>query len=216
MKFGFYKEFLFHKIYGRIEKSYLKKIRSQIQNTDFSIISNNCWGGSVYEDLGLGYRTPTVGLFFFAPCYINFLSDLKRNLTAPLQFVKRSKYDKGNYLQSLNPYPIGLIGGNIEIHFLHYHSEEEALEKWTKRADRVNHDNLFISFTDSEVCTIEEIRAFDQLPYRKVFFSAKKIDGIESLVFLRSYEGQDGVGNIYDERRKYRKDFDVAKWLNSK
>lgn len=214
MKLGFYSRYVKHRFKSVKEALYLKSIKKRIKNKDFTIISNNCWGGSVYEDLGLPYKTPTVGLFFFAPCYLQFLKDLKGNLKEEIIFIKHSKYNKGNYLQSIHPYPIGQIRGQIEIHFLHYKSESEALQKWKSRAARVNFDNLFLSFTDNETCTVEEIKAFDKLPFKKVFFSAKKIPGIQSLVFLKAFKGQPGIGNIYDDRWKYRKHFNAVKWLN--
>jgi uncharacterized protein (DUF1919 family) len=215
MKMGFYSRYLFFKINALEEIIHLNYIRRKLRNKGFSIISNNCWGGSVYEDFHLEYKTPTIGLFFFAPCYIKFIYDLKNNLKGELNFISFSKYDKANQLRSVNPYPIGLLQGDIEIHFLHYTSERDALEKWVRRAERVNFDNLFFSFTDNEVCTFEEIKAFDALPYKKVFFSAKFLPNINSLVFLSAYRGQEGVGNLYDYRKNYRRDFNVLKWLNN-
>lgn len=46
--------------------------RAKLTNTDFSIISNNCWGGHVYRRYGLPYTSPTVGMYFFSEDYINF------------------------------------------------------------------------------------------------------------------------------------------------
>lgn len=215
MKLGFYRRYVKHKATVTKEFFYLRKIRKGLKNKDFTIISNNCWGGSIYEDLELPYKSPTIGLFFFAPCYLEFLSDLKGNLKEEIVFISRSKYEKGNELQKVHPYPIGLIKGKIEVHFLHYQSESEALKKWRRRAQRVNFDNIFFSFTDNEVCTVEEIKRFDNLPCKKVFFSSKQIEGIKSLVVLKDFEGQPGVGNIYDDRWKYRKYFNVVRWLNS-
>jgi len=40
-----------------------KKRQKEINHKSFSIISNNCWGGLVYQYFGLPYNTPTVGLF---------------------------------------------------------------------------------------------------------------------------------------------------------
>ncbi len=116
-KWGFYKRTIINKINIVREFFYIKNARKELKNKDFTIISNNCWGGSIYEDLGLNYTTPTIGLFFFAPCYLQFLSDFKRNLSAPLRFVKQSKYERGNYFQSLTHYQNGLINDKIEIHF---------------------------------------------------------------------------------------------------
>lgn len=44
--------------------------RAKLERTDFSIISNNCWAGSVYRSYGLPYLSPTVGLYFFADYFI--------------------------------------------------------------------------------------------------------------------------------------------------
>ena len=76
---------LTHRIYLKIiheyndfSERYFSAIkRKKLNNTDFSIISNNCWGGAVYRRYGLPYQSPTVGLYFFAEEYINLLSHLK-------------------------------------------------------------------------------------------------------------------------------------------
>ena len=51
--------------------------KKQLKSTDFTIISNNCWGGMIYESYNLPKESPTVGMFFMAKDYIEFLSDLK-------------------------------------------------------------------------------------------------------------------------------------------
>lgn len=51
--------------------------KKQLKSTDFTIISNNCWGGMIYESYNLPKESPTVGMFFMARDYIEFLSDLK-------------------------------------------------------------------------------------------------------------------------------------------
>ena len=38
----------------------------KLKNRDFTIISNNCWGGTVYEAHNLQKQSPTVGLFYRA------------------------------------------------------------------------------------------------------------------------------------------------------
>jgi len=54
-----------------------KLLRSQLKNRNFTIVSNNCWGGEVYRGFGLPYQTPFVGLFLFPACYIKLLKNLK-------------------------------------------------------------------------------------------------------------------------------------------
>lgn len=61
--------------------------RSFLNNTDFSIISNNCWGGMCYEYFGLPKRTPTVGAFLFPKDYLKMISNLKLYMEKSLQFI---------------------------------------------------------------------------------------------------------------------------------
>ncbi len=47
---------------------YVRKVpaklrRKALRFTDFTIISNNCWGGMIYESYNLPKQSPTVGLF---------------------------------------------------------------------------------------------------------------------------------------------------------
>ncbi len=200
------------------EKVYCKWLKLFIKNKEFSIISNNCWGGGIYENLKMEYTSPTVGLFFYAPCYIQFLSNLEKNLKAEINFITTSKYEDANLDRNNRnlTYPIGLLG-EIEIHFLHFHSEEEAAEKWKRRAKRVKLDRLFIKFCDRDLCTDKEIKSFDELPFEsKVFFSAKKRSNIKSLVFLNDYREEPFVGSLYDYPWSYRKQFNIVNWLNKK
>ena len=70
--------------------------RRRLKNKNFTIICDNCWAGKVYQELGLPYQTPFVGMFVFSPDYIKMLKNLKHYLSGniPLTFVKESKYIK--------------------------------------------------------------------------------------------------------------------------
>ena len=100
--------------------------RRRLKNKNFTIICDNCWAGKVYQELGLPYQTPFVGMFVFSPDYIKMLKNLKHYLSGniPLKFVKESKYIK----DIDNAYPLALLD-DIELHFLHYADEEEATQK---------------------------------------------------------------------------------------
>jgi uncharacterized protein (DUF1919 family) len=211
---------LFYKLICKIairygyEKWYRFALRKRLRNADFTIISNNCWGGSVMEDLGLQYNSPTIGFYFFAPCYISFLRNIKSNLELPLTFLKESKYPFANEQRELKWYPICQIGES-ELHFVHDQTEQEAYDKWDRRRVRVNFDNLFVAFSDRDQCTNELIKEFDNMPFKnKVFFSSKIIKGINSLVWLKEYQNEDYIGDLYNNRWSYRKYFDLADWLN--
>ena len=61
--------------------------RMKLNRADFTIISNNCWAGSVYRYFGLPYLSPTAGLYFFASDYIKFVSNLQHYVNSELEFV---------------------------------------------------------------------------------------------------------------------------------
>jgi uncharacterized protein (DUF1919 family) len=43
---------------------------------DFTIISDNCWGGFAYKYFGLKYTSPFVGLVIFPSDYIMLLKEI--------------------------------------------------------------------------------------------------------------------------------------------
>ena len=88
--------------------------RRRLKNKNFTIICDICWAGKVYQELGLPYQTPFVGMFVFSPDYIKMLKNLKHYLSGdiPLKFVKESKYIK----DFDNAYPLALLD-DIELHF---------------------------------------------------------------------------------------------------
>lgn len=51
--------------------------KKQLKSTNFTIISNNCWGGMIYESYNLPKESPTVGMFFIAKDYIEFFGKNK-------------------------------------------------------------------------------------------------------------------------------------------
>lgn len=153
--------------------------RKKLRFTDFSIISNNCWAGTaVYQPFGLKYNTPTVGLFIMDEDYIQMLERLDYYMKQTPQFIspEESKYyDKiSEGGKKAVTYPIATIGGDVELHFLHYHSKEEALTKWKRRVERINYDRLLIkmSLRDSGYDIEEMQKRFTSLPFRnKICFS---------------------------------------------
>ena len=85
----------------------------KINKKNFTIISNNCWGGEVYESYNLIKQSPTVGLFFMASDYIKFISDLKIYLKKDLQFIdpKESRYyEKVKHSNKYGKYPVAKLG----------------------------------------------------------------------------------------------------------
>lgn len=175
-----------------IDQSYEKR-RKLINNEDFSIISDNCWGGTVYQSYGISYKSPTVGMYIVTEDYIKLLSNLKYYMSLELDFVrpKESKHlEKLKYKSNFGTFPIGKLD-DIELMLLHYESEAEAYEKWHRRSERINWDKLIIKLNDQNLCEEEHILAFDRMKYtHKLFFTAKKRDNIKSEIYLKEAKGQ--------------------------
>ncbi len=194
------------------KKKRLKKINCQ----DFTIISNNCWGGLIYQSYGLPYNTPTVGLFIMAEDYIKFVSDLKKYFSMPIEFIdyKDSKwYDYQKNKAAFGSYPIGRID-DIEIHFLHYKTEEEVIEKWTRRCKRINWDKLIVKFNDQNGCQYEHLKKFEELSYRnKVCFTVKEYSDLPGITTIKAPKSHKFIRASYEPFGKS-KSIDINKLVN--
>lgn len=162
------------KFYIDLTVKYRKK---NIIDDNFTIISNNCWAGLIYQSYGIEYKTPTIGLFFMAEDYIKFIYNIREYINKELQFIKPCETKYVDYFENhskFGEYPIGKLG-DIEIHFLHYESEEEALEKWNRRVKKINWDRILFKFNDQNLCTPELIDKFLKLQVKnKICFTSKK------------------------------------------
>lgn len=195
-----------------IYKLYAKFI---LKNSEFTIICNNCYGGHLYETINRPYNTPTVGLYFFAEDYIKFIENLEACLDEQLRFIPQSRFEECQKEHQSKKYPIGLLSNNIEIHFLHYKTEEEAIAKWERRKSRLNHDQVLIIMNDQNRFNDELMVRFDAIDYPKVFLSSKHREG-DNVKVVSYYKGNECVGDMYNDKYKCLKDFDLVSWVKSK
>ena len=145
-----------------------------MKNKTFTIISNNCVGGYIYQHFGLKYRTPTAGLFLEAEDFLKLCTDYKRYFSKEIQFIacEQSKnYEIFKDSDRWGEYPIGKID-DIEIYFMHYKSEEEAREKWYRRVSRINEKNVIFLYSENEGCSQNFVKRFMMLPSKdKICFT---------------------------------------------
>ena len=191
-----------------IYKGYQKKIRAKINNENFTIISNNCFAGSIYQDLGVEYRSPTVGLFFYSDCYMKFVDNMKYYLNLELIFTSKSKYHNNKL-----SYPVGILD-DIEIHFLHYATEKEAKEKWDRRKSRINFNNIFYIFSDRDGFNDKNFEDFLRFNGNKILFSANEKYKSENTVILKEFIGESQIGEITLNKWMYIYEFDICDFLN--
>ena len=188
--------------------------RTKLLNDNFSIISNNCWGGVIYQKLNLPYLSPTVGTYFYAEDYIKFLSNLEYylSITPKIIPINQSKYSKElSELKVYKYFPIGVID-DIEIIFLHYRSDQEAISKWERRKKRINMENLIIKFNDQNQCTYEHLKKFESLEYdNKICFTAKEYYGCENLIVVKQKKSD----FIKSDISFFKKPIDIIKYINN-
>jgi len=207
----------FKRKFRRIFKDILNKKDVQtLKDKEFVIIANNCWGGEVYQWYKRSYNSPFVGLFLYSECFLKLVSKFEEYMAKELTFTKTSKY-----LTEKQEYPIGLLGA-IEIHFLHYKSEQEAKDKWNRRTARMrevtNKDNYFFKLCDMYNSSENILKEFHKLPLKnKVSFGIHNFKSLENqhhIVIKESYKNRkehvpNGV-KLYKLTFLY---FNITKWL---
>ncbi len=180
--------------------------RIKLKNKNFTIISNNCWGGFIYQEYGLKYRTPTIGLYIFGHDYVKLCSDLDYYLSLKLEFIEWKDACYYELLKNQKPYPVAKLG-DVEIYFMHYHNEEEAAEKWYRRVKRINKKHILFKFSQHEGCSRNDVEIFMSLPLKnKLCFSYDEVEGSIHVPELRSF-----IGDEYAVLERY---YDKTEVLN--
>lgn len=204
---------------GRNIEKYIKgKInRLLISQDDFTIISNNCWGTFIYKKFGLPYQSPFINLLIFAPDYIELLENFSPNILSKISFIEHKNTKHKDEMIKLNiyekNYPIGILDNKYELHFLHYTSQEDARNKWLKRVQRMNFNNLIFKFSDGDKFEDSMAKRFDDLGFKnKVCFTAKKYDNLKSVVKLEKFKDSE---RGHDEWKNTKKEFNIIKFINN-
>jgi len=198
-------------------KDYFRKKDIEIaKDHEFVIISNNCWGGSAYQWYRRPYNTPFVGLFIYGSCYLKLLNNFEYYMAQKLSFTTKSKYPSTG-----KTYPIGLLS-DIEIHFEHFASEDEAREKWERRTARMlkvtNIDNYFFKICDRELTTKSNLVEFHELPFKnKISFSVNNYEELKARNHIVILESEKNKGEYVPNGKKLFEltylYFDLNKWL---
>lgn len=197
----------------KINKLGAKKRKNKLKSTDFSIISNNCYAGIIYQYLGLEYNTPTVGTFIYAEDYIKLLKNFDYYINKELKFINynESKYKDELQRANIEKAIIGILD-DVEIVFLHYSTEKEALEKWKRRCQRLS-KNLIFKFNDQNLCNYEHLKEFECLKEKnKICFTAQNYPEFKSTIQLKKYRKYKEIKEDYYSGHRY---FNIIEYINS-
>jgi uncharacterized protein (DUF1919 family) len=193
-------------------------LRALAGDARFTIVSNNCWGAHVYQALAVPYATPFVGLFIPPESYLTLLGDFARLVRADLAFVTESRSASVNAWREREglAYPIGLLGGEVEIDFQHYPDEAAALRAWRRRAARIAAapKRLFFKFDDREGATGAHIEAFSALDLpNKVCFTARA--HAAPTIVVPPAPGEDHAPDGVSLAAISRRHFNTLRWIST-
>lgn len=181
--------------------------QKKLKNQHFSVLSSNCNGAFILHDLNQPFNSPFVNLYLKSTDFIKYLQRLEHYMQTELVFIPTEKN-----------YPVAQLD-DLTVHFMHYHSEQEAREKWLQRTARIDLDNLFVVLTDRDGCSVTDLQDFDRLPFKnKVAFTHQPFPDIPSTFYIRGFEHLPQLGDIYEYSgwfgKKYYDQFDYVTWFN--
>ena len=209
------------KLIRKIErKNYKNKIQRKNKNKDFTIISQNCIGGVIYNDLGLEFKTPTINLFIEDENFIKLCENPKHYFSIDAEPKIEDYVDP---IDNRIHYPKIKVD-DIEICCLHYKDCNSAVESWNRRRKRVNFDNMYIIANTWNLHNKKElVERLNKLKYKKIIFSTKECN-VEGTFLLpgdiwKLDERSIARPNITDLKPKgfnryYEDFFDIIKFLN--
>lgn len=184
-------------------------MRKRLANTTPTLIVPSCLGGTLFHDLGLQFRSPTINLMLFQTDFVKFVTCFDEYFSKEFEFYDDPEYDC----------PCAKLG-DIAIHFSHYDNPHEAVSKWNSRLQRVDKSNLSIWCSERDGITREEIESLVSVKARGIcVFTAHDYSDIP---YCLQIPGDEQYGMVHDiqrvycpsELKEYEKYFDWVKWFN--
>jgi uncharacterized protein (DUF1919 family) len=187
--------------------------RIGLEDEKFTVLGNDCWGHALYEGYGLPYQTPLLGAGLFGDCFIRFAGDLEGYLKSPLRFSADTRYPGLRRLRAQRGgWPIGLLKDDVEIHFLHFRSQDACRRVWEKGCETMRMDRIALKLsTDKDGVTQEHIERFAAMPFeRKLIISPRHHPNIPCAIQVPDYLTNGAM--MFRRSIKY---FDCTHWLNT-
>lgn len=196
-----------------IKDIYYGILKRKLKTENFTIISNNCFGGIIYKNYKIEYKSPTCGTFFMAEDYIKFIYKLKDYINSDVIEISLEESKYSEYLKKIKyNKPIGRIK-DVEIFFMHYNTFGEAVDKWNRRKKRIIWDNIIYKFNDQNLCEYKHLKKFDEFEAdKKILFTAKKYENLKT-VQLKQYENYEYVLSDVDYK-DYKKAINIFEIIN--
>jgi uncharacterized protein (DUF1919 family) len=187
--------------------------RVGLECENFTVISNDCWGQALYEGYGLPYKTPLVGAGMHANCFLRFLTDIEGYVRSPLRFIPESRYPAVKRLRNQRHlWPIATLRNDVEVHFMHYYTEDACRRMWDAGCEKLHLDRLAVKFTaDKDGATPEHVERFTAMPFeRKLLITRSSYPGVSCAIRTPNFVINGAV--MFRRSIQY---FDCTHWLNT-
>lgn len=203
---------LFEKLLATTKKTLRYSLRKlkfiQPKNKTVSIISDNCMAGSIYKIMNAPFNSPTIGLFIPGPDFVRFCRKLESYLQKEPRELKESKYS------GKVDYPLGLLG-DVELHFLHYGSFDDAKKAWVKRSERVDIQNIFFTMTDRDWTSTNDRDEFLGLDLENKLYFCSDNYKHRNAIWCWRYKHLKEIG-LVTTVLEFTDYFNVSDWLDKK
>ena len=110
--------------------------------------------------------------------------------------------------------------GDIEIVLLHYHDKKVAYEKWNRRVERINYNNLIFKFSYMNECSYDMLKEFDDLDLsylsnrvKKLMFVPTPMPEFKSAIYVKGFENSEQITNDTYIFNEY---LDIYSFINGK
>ena len=150
------------------------------------------------------FLSPTINLYMSNLDFIKFACNLQEYCASDLVFIETE-----------HPFPVAQLK-DITIFFNHSKTPEDAETDWIRRKQRINYDNLYLIFYYREGYSLEEIRAIEAAPCKKVAVLTHKPLDLDYAVYIKG--NGDPEQNFLEKDkfgiRTFEKEWDFVTWLN--
>lgn len=199
-------ERIYRSIRFRVDRyRYQHRNAKRLVRKDFTIISNNCWGGVISEKYGIRKNSPTCGLLILGNDYTKFCANLKHYTSQKLHFIPMEQSKHYDTYKNMS-FPVALCD-DIEIYFMHYPSAEVAAAKWYRRCERINWNFLIYKLSEREDFTKQDMKEFAALPLENKLIIGEEKYTPDTVVIegIHTYNGseEDIIAEVFDEAKYF-------------
>lgn len=172
---------------------------------DFTVISDDCWGGQLYSAFGLKCHSPFIGMGMLAKEYIDFLNHFHDAGALDILGVSTRADQVYHLIQTRHAL----------LHGMHYDSAEDFRRTYERRCKTILWDRVFIKIDfGKKNYRAEDIERWNALKFPNSVALYPDLPRFRALnihngVALPDWE-LDGVKQFYSSCRR----FDIFTWLN--